>query len=53
MIAENDPDEQQERLRYNDLVASAVILDNVDDMSSISSQLKGARQNIVRTILTP
>jgi TnpA family transposase len=29
VMAENDPDEQQKRLRYNDLVSSAVILHNV------------------------
>ena len=28
VIAENDPDEQQKRLRYNDMVASSVILQN-------------------------
>jgi hypothetical protein len=33
VIAENDPDEQQKRIRYNDLLASAVILQNVIDMT--------------------
>ena len=32
VIAENEPEEQQKRLRYNDLVASAVILHNTVDM---------------------
>ena len=32
VIAENDPEEQQKRLRYNDLIASAVILQNTVDM---------------------
>ncbi|SPC06684.1 Tn3 family transposase [Cupriavidus oxalaticus] len=32
VLAENDPDEQQKRLRYNDLIASAVILQNTADM---------------------
>jgi TnpA family transposase len=32
VIGENDPDEQQKRLRYNDLIASAVILQNTVDM---------------------
>jgi hypothetical protein len=40
VIAENDPDEQQKRLRYNDLVASAVIFHNVVDMTRIV-QLRG------------
>ncbi len=37
---QNDPDEQQKRLRYNDLVASAVILHNVVDMSLILTQFR-------------
>jgi Tn3 transposase DDE domain len=32
VIAENEPEEQQKRLRYNDLMASAVILQNTVDM---------------------
>ncbi|WP_454727828.1 MULTISPECIES: Tn3 family transposase [Cupriavidus] len=32
VLAENEPDEQQKRLRYNDLIASAVILQNTADM---------------------
>ncbi|RQU96227.1 Tn3 family transposase [Burkholderia cenocepacia] len=32
VIAENEPEEQQKRLRYNDLIASAVILQNTVDM---------------------
>jgi hypothetical protein len=39
-MAENDPDEQQKGLRYNDLVASAVILHNVVDMTRILAHLK-------------
>ena len=31
VIAENDPDEPQQHIRYNDLLASAVILQNVID----------------------
>jgi TnpA family transposase len=46
VIAENDPDEQQKRLRYNDLVASAVILHNVVDMSRILTQLKAEGQSV-------
>jgi hypothetical protein len=33
MITENDPIEQEKRLKYLDLVASAVILQNTVDMS--------------------
>ncbi|WP_374513805.1 Tn3 family transposase [Niveibacterium sp.] len=33
VIAVNEPDEQQKRLRYNDLIASALILQNAVDMT--------------------
>lgn len=41
VIGENDPDEQQKHLRYNDLVATAVILQNTADMTRIVSELQG------------
>lgn len=34
VIAENDPEEQEKRIRYTDLVANAAILQNVVDMST-------------------
>jgi hypothetical protein len=40
VVAENDPDEQQKLVRYNDLLASAVILQNVIDMSRIIADLR-------------
>jgi len=40
VIAENDPDEQQKHIRYNDLLASAVILQNVIDMTKIIEDLR-------------
>jgi TnpA family transposase len=40
VIGENDPDEQQKHLRYNDLVATAVILQNTVDMARIVADLK-------------
>ncbi|MDP1566304.1 MAG: Tn3 family transposase [Polaromonas sp.] len=39
VIAENDPVEQQKRLRYIDLVASAVILQNTADMMRVIEEL--------------
>jgi hypothetical protein len=39
VIAENDPDEQQKRLRYNDMIASSVILQNTVDMMRILKKL--------------
>jgi len=43
VIAVNEPDEQQKRLRYNDLVASALILQNTVDMmrTLVSLQKEG------------
>ncbi len=46
VIAENDPDEQQKRLRYNDLVASAVILQNTVDMMRILRKLDAEGQAV-------
>lgn len=40
VVSENDPDEQQKYIRYNDLLASAVILQNVLDMSKIVADLR-------------
>jgi TnpA family transposase len=42
VIAENDPDEQQKRLRYIDLVAAAVILQNAVDMMRTMASLQRA-----------
>jgi hypothetical protein len=39
VIAQNDPEEQQKRLRYNDLIAAAVILQNTVDMMRVLQQL--------------
>jgi TnpA family transposase len=33
VIAENDPEEQEKRIKYTDLIANALILQNVDDMT--------------------
>ncbi|WP_374493403.1 Tn3 family transposase [Zoogloea sp.] len=40
VIAVNEPDEQQKRLRYNDLVASALILQNTVDMIRTLQRMK-------------
>ncbi|WP_341679368.1 Tn3 family transposase [Niveibacterium sp. SC-1] len=42
VIAVNEPEEQQKRLRYNDLVASALILQNAVDMTRA---LRGLRRD--------
>lgn len=35
VISENDPDEQEKRIKYNDFISNAVILQNVVDMTRI------------------
>jgi Tn3 transposase DDE domain len=40
IIAENDPEEQEKIIKYNDLVANAVIFQNVVDISRVLGQLK-------------
>lgn len=39
VITENDPEEQEKRIKYNDLVANAVIFQNVIDISGVLQQL--------------
>ena len=41
MINENDPNEQQKRVRFIDLVASSVILQNTVDMMRVLQELWG------------
>ncbi|MFA6172237.1 MAG: Tn3 family transposase [Kiritimatiellales bacterium] len=40
VIADNDPDEQEKVIKYNDLVANAVIFHNVVDQTRILRELK-------------
>jgi len=40
VIAENDPHEQQKQIRYNDVLASAVILQNAIDMARMVEDLR-------------
>lgn len=43
VIPNNDPDEQQKRLRYIDLVASVIILQNAVDMTRVIAKLRKKR----------
>jgi hypothetical protein len=49
VIPENDPVEQQKRLRYNDLVAACVILQNTVDMMKTLEDLTAEGQGIDMT----
>lgn len=49
VIAVNEPDEQQKRLRYNDLVASALILQNTVDMMRTLGDLQKEGWQIAET----
>ncbi|SMC29511.1 Transposase and inactivated derivatives, TnpA family [Andreprevotia lacus DSM 23236] len=40
VITVNEPDEQQKRLRYNDLIASSLILQNVVDMTLVLQEMR-------------
>jgi len=46
VITENDPNEQQKRVRYIDLVAAAVILQNTVDMMRVLQELYAAGEPI-------
>lgn len=46
VITENDPNEQQKRLRYIDLVASSVILQNTVDMMRILQNMHAAGEPV-------
>ncbi|GAC1314711.1 MAG: hypothetical protein NVSMB27_50060 [Ktedonobacteraceae bacterium] len=39
-MAENDPEEQQKRVRYTDIVANALMLQNVVDLTDALEKLK-------------
>ena len=39
MIAENNPEEQEKAIKYNDLVANAVVLSNVVDMTQCLEEI--------------
>ncbi len=40
MIADNDPEEQEKVIKYNDLVANAVIFHNVVDQTRTLRELR-------------
>lgn len=48
VIADNDPEEQEKVIKYNDLVANAVILQNVIDQSRILYEMKAEGYPIKR-----
>lgn len=48
VVATNDPHEQQKRLRYNDLIAACVIVQNTVDMSRALEQLEAEPQTLRR-----
>ena len=52
VIPENDPDEQQKRLRANDLVAACVILQNTVDMMRTLQDLAAERKTVRRVDLS-
>lgn len=56
VLSENDPDEQEKRIKYNDLVSNAVILQNVVDMTYILKELSANGVELVKSdvaVLSP
>ena len=51
VITDNDPVEQEKRLKYLDLVASAVILQNTVDMTGVIRSLSAEGFKITRRML--
>jgi TnpA family transposase len=51
IITENDPEQQEKRVKYLDLVASAVILHNAVDLSVVIQQLTAEGVKIDRAML--
>jgi ABC-type uncharacterized transport system permease subunit len=52
IITENDPIEQEKRVKYLDLVASAVILQNAFDMSTAIQALSREDTQLIKEIAT-
>jgi len=56
VISENDPQEQEKRIKYNDLVANAVIFQNVVDMTYTLRELAQEGYEVTRAniaVLSP
>ncbi len=47
-IANNDPEEQEKIIKYNDVIANAVIFHNVVDLTNILCDLKREGSNVTR-----
>ncbi len=48
VIANNDPEEQEKIIKYNDLIANAVVFHNAVDLTSVLRQLKREGYLVVR-----
>jgi hypothetical protein len=48
IIASNDPEQQEKIIKYNDLVANAVIFQNVVDLTEVLQQLQSEGYLLVR-----
>lgn len=49
VIANNDPEEQEKIIKYNDLIANAVVFHNTVDLTSVLSQLKREGYLVMRS----
>ncbi len=48
VIANNDPEEQEKIIKYNDLIANAVVFHNAVDLTSVLRQLQGEGYLVMR-----
>jgi TnpA family transposase len=49
VIANNDPEEQEKIIKYNDLIANAVVFHNTVDLIEVLTQLKGEGYLVMRS----
>ncbi len=47
-LAENDPEEQEKGMKYKDLVANIIMLQNIVDMTRVIRELQGEWYEISR-----
>ena len=49
VIANNDPEEQEKIIKYNDLIANAVVFHNAVDLTEVLRQLQGEGYVVMRS----
>ncbi len=52
LVASNDPDEMEKSIKYNDLIANCIMLQNVIDITEICHQLRQEGYNVTKEDLS-